>query len=200
MTAAANASLVECRIGGTVVPLTRSPRCRTCRSGSRRDVEIALAQGRSYSEIAALFPESGLSKRHLSEHYRRGHLPLDSPQVRRVVAEQATENGEVLEVAVAAQVAARTFARSVVRRVAERLADGDIQPSVSDAVAMARLLAQYDDVVIERDVLRAEVGRTHDGMSGLLALVRSHVSAADWSAVARAVDLDHGLRVFLTTP
>jgi len=198
MTVAGNASLVECRIGGTAVPLTRSPRCRTCRSESRRDVEVALAEGRSYSEIAALFPESGLSKRHLSEHYRRGHLPLQSTQVRRVVSAQAADNGEIMQVAVAAQVQALKFARSIVRRVAERLASGEVEPTVKDAVAMARLLAEYDDAVVERDELRAETGRTHDGMFALLQLVQSIVSAADWSSVNRAVDLDPDLRVFLT--
>ena len=196
MTVAGNASLVECRIGGTAVPLTRSPRCRTCRSESRRDVEVALAEGRSYSEIAALFPESGLSKRHLSEHFRR-HFPVDSPQVKRVVAEQAADNGEIMQVAVAAQVEALKFARSVVRRVAERLASGEVEPTVKEAVAMARLLAEYDEAVVERDELRAETGRAHDGMFALLQLVQSIVSAEDWSALGRAIDLNPDLRVFL---
>jgi len=94
-------------------------------------------------------------------------------------------------------VPALKFARSVVQRVAERLASGEVEPTVKEAVAMARLLAEYDEAVVERDELRAETGRTHDGMFALLQLVQSIVSAEDWSAVGRAIDLNPDLRVFL---
>lgn len=200
MTAGANSSLVQCKIGGRVLPVRRSPSCRTCRSEVRRDVEIALAEGRPYVEIVASFPESGLTARHLSEHFRRGHLPLDSPQVRKVVAERAAENTEVIKVGTDVGVEALTFARLVLSKAAVRLANGDIEPSFKDAIAAARVLADYDAIVIERDDLQAEVIRTHSGMTALLRLVQGLVTDEEWAKLSRAVDSDPELRVFSPPP
>ena len=176
------------------------PGWNDCVRESRRDVETALAEGRSYTEIAALFPESGLSKRHLSEHYRRGHLPVHSPQVRRVVAEQAAQNGEIIQAAVDHQVGLVKLAQDVIENVSSRLAAGEMQPSFKDGVAAARLLATYDPVLLERDELRLEVKQCHQDFASLLGLVGGAVDDEQWSALGQLVADDPLLRVFWPSP
>jgi len=171
------------------------PGWNDCVRESRRDVETALAEGRSYTEIAALFPESGLSKRHLSEHYRRGHLPVHSPQVRRVVAEQAAQNGEIIQAAVDHQVGLVKLAQDVIENVSSRLAAGEMQPSFKDGVAAARLLATYDPVLLERDELRLEVKQCHQDFASLFGLVRGVVTDEQWSSLGRVVAEDPRLRI-----
>ncbi|HSH62346.1 MAG TPA: hypothetical protein VK988_22380 [Acidimicrobiales bacterium] len=120
MTTAKNDALVQCFVDGVKVPYVMIPMCRVCRSASRRDVEIALAEAHSYGEIAAMFPDSGLSARNIAEHYRRGHLPLKSNEVKEIVAAQAAENQAVVQVAVDRQVEPLRRANTVVQRAQER--------------------------------------------------------------------------------
>jgi len=199
MTVASNSSLVQTEIGNRVVPLKRSPRCRTCRSDVRHDVEIALAQGRPYGEIVGRFPNAGLTVRNVAEHFRR-HVPVHSTEVRRVVAEHAAQNGEIMQAAVDHQVGLVKMARDVIENVSSRLAAGEIQPSFKDGVAAARLLANYDPVLLERDELRLEVERCHQGFASLLGLVRGVVNDEQWSSLGRVVADDPQLRVFWPSP
>ena len=199
MTVAANSTLVQTEVGGKAVPLKRSPRCRTCRSDVRHDVDIALAQGRPYGEIVGRFPNAGLSERNIAEHFRR-HVPIHSTEVRRVVAEQAALNGEVIQAAVDHQVELVKLARDVVENVSTRLAAGEMQPTFKDGLAAAWLLATYDPVLLERDELRLEVERCHEGFATLLSMVRSVVNDEQWSALGRVVADDPQLRVFWPSP
>jgi hypothetical protein len=199
MTVASNSSLVQTEIGGKAVPLKRSPRCRTCRSDARYDVDMALAQGRPYGEIVGRFPKAGLTVRNVAEHFRR-HVPVHSPQVRRVVAEQAAQNGEIMQAAVDHQVGLVKLAREVVENVSTRIAAGEMQPSFKDGVAAARLLATYEPILLERDELRLEVKQCHQDFASLLGLVRGFVDDAQWSALGRVVAEDPRLRAFWPSP
>ena len=199
MTVASNSSLVQTEIGARIVPLKRSPRCRTCRSGVLHDVDIALAQGRPYGEIVGRFPNAGLTARNVAEHFRR-HVPVHSTEVRRVVAEQAAQNGEVMQAAVDHQVGLVKLAQDVVENVSTRIAAGEILPSFKDGVAAARLLAAYDPILLDRDELRLEVERCHGGFAILLGLVRGVVNDDQWSALGRVVADDPQLRAFWPSP
>jgi hypothetical protein len=174
--------------------------CRVCRSPARRAVEVALAEGRSYAEIAGVVPDSRLSPRNIAEHYRRGHLPLDSDEVREIVAERALDNGSIVQVGIDRQAEALRLAQAVVRRTWEGVAAGEIEPTFKDGIAAARLLMKYDAVAFERSRLREQVKRSHRAVSTLLRLTKDIVTAEQWSALGRAVDGDAEIRPFWPAP
>ncbi len=127
--------------GRTFPAISRST-CRTCQSNLRQTIERELVAGRSYSTIAAGLPDGAcLSARNIADHYRNGHLPLDSEQVQRLAAEQANERGEVAGVQVQEAADHLSLARLIVERTQERLLTGELQPTTRDGVAAARLLA-----------------------------------------------------------
>lgn len=140
-----------------------------------------------------------MTPRNVAEHCRR-HLPFQSTAVRRVVAEQAQENGAVIQLAIDRQVDALMFARRVVQTVSERLADGEIEPSVKDGMAAARLLHDFDLAVVERDDLREEVKRSHGAVATLLRIVQNIVSAEEWTKLSRSVEANPELRPFWPPP
>ncbi len=189
-----NASLVQCVVNGVKVPYVRIPMCRVCRSGSRRDVEIALAEGRPYAEIAAMFPDSGVSARNIGEHYRRGHLPLESVEVKEIVAAQAAENQAVVQVAVDRQVEPLRRANTVLKRAQERLDAGEIQPTVREAIAASKVLAQHDAVLIERDRLRDQLKRSNKNITKLFRLVSDIMTEEQWSELGKRMEADPQMR------
>ncbi|HSH60979.1 MAG TPA: hypothetical protein VK988_15340 [Acidimicrobiales bacterium] len=190
MTAAANAALVQCEVDGVSVPMVRIPTCRVCRSASRRAVEIALAEGRSYTQIVAMLPDSGLTARNVAEHYRRGHLPVQSTEVREIVAARAADNRALVQVAVDRQTERLKLANAVVERAAKRLAAGEIQPSFSEAVAASRLLAEHDAVLIERDRLRDQLKRANKNTTKLFRLVSDIMTEQQWSSLGKRIEAD----------
>ncbi len=194
MTGDTNASLVQCVVNGVKVPYVRIPMCRVCRSGSRRAVEIGLAEGRSYTEIAAMFPDSGLSTRNIAEHYRRGHLPLDSNEVREIVAAQAAENQAVVQVAVDRQVEPLRWANTVLKRAQERLDAGEIEPTFAEAIAASKVLAQHDAVLIERDRLRDQLKRSNKNITKLFRLVSDIMTEEQWSELGKRMEADPQMR------
>ncbi len=189
MTAETNASLVQFVVNGVKVPYVRIPMCRVCRSPRRRDVEVALAEARSYAEIATMFPDSGLSARNIGEHYRRGH-PLKSNEVREIVAAQAAENQAVVQVAVDRQVEPLRAANTVVKRALERLAAGEIQPTFSEAIAASKVLAQHDSVLIERDRLRDQLKQSGADTTKLFRLVSDIMTEEQWSTLGKRMEAD----------
>jgi hypothetical protein len=184
-----NASLVQC----VKVPV-RVPMCRLCRSGSRHDVEVALAEAHSYAEIAAMFPDSGLSARNIGEHYRRGHFPLDSVEVKEIVAAQAAENQAVVQMAVDRQVEPLRLANAVVKRAQERLDAGEIQPTFREAIAATRVLAKHDAVLIERDRLRGQLKQSNAHTTKLLRLVAHIMTEEQWSELGKRMEADPRMR------
>ncbi len=120
--------------------------------------------------------------------------------LRRLVAKQAARNGEIIQAAVDHQAGLVKMARDVVENVSSRLAAGQIQPSFKGGLAAAKLLAAYDPILLERDELRLEVERCHEGVATLLDLVRGVVNDEQWSALGRVVAEDPQLRVFWPSP
>ncbi len=199
MTAKTNASLVQfefngIEFNGVKVPYVHSPRCRVCRNPSRRDVEVALAEGRPYAQIATMFPDSGLSARNIAEHLRRGHLPLKSKEVREIVAAQAAESAAVIQLAVDRQVEPLRRASAVVQRAHERLAAGEIQPTFREGIAAAKLLAQHEPLLIERDRLRDQLKQANANTTKLFRLVSELMTDEQWSELGKRIEADPELK------
>ncbi len=131
-----------------------------CNHRLRANVERDILQSYSYASIVryldAAHPGHGLGvdavRRHLA------HIPLQE-SVGRVIAEERAEelarNVEEFEGALADHV---SFLRLGVQRAYERLATGEIEPTIAEAAAMARILAQLEaqagPVIDQADILR----------------------------------------------
>ena len=197
MTVAAKAALVEAEIDGTVIPFRRVPQCRTCRSEWRAEIDLALAAGRGYVEVAALYPQAGLTRRNISVHHKREHSPTETPEIRAIAAERKGEANHVVDTAVDRLVSARLLAESVVRRVSERLADGEIKPTTRDALVASKLLFEYDPVLIERDRLRQQLAQANDRLMRLFAVVDAVLceDEDDWDKLSLALNDDPDLKL-----
>ena len=160
MNQAANASIARVRVGGRDYPAVSEPRCRVCCSNDfRLRVENEIIAGRTWSMIAGDLPtEAELTARHIGDHYRNGHMPVQEATVVRAIEQQAEERGEPYEAVVEASAAHLDLCRAVVGRVNQRIVVGTLEPGVRDAIAAAALLAKFDPGppdTSERDVLEA---------------------------------------------
>lgn len=146
VSAAANASLAEIEVGGRRYPAVSEHRCRVCSSGPlRRRIEEETVDGRSWSSIAADLPaDADLSPRNIRDHFCHGHLPVKEPTVQRVVETQAEQRGAVVERAIEVVVGHLDFCQTVVGRVNKRVVNGEVEPTVRDAIAAATVLARFD--------------------------------------------------------
>ncbi len=149
------ASVVTYRMGGRDYPLRSVAGCKVCESPFRTQAEQQIATGRTYAAIArSLPPEADLSAANVRAHWTAGHMPFQVEAVRRIFEQRAIETGRDIEAGVEEAVDQVTLARTVVHRAFERIASGEIQPTVSDGVAAAKLLHQMgvDDETLDRDL------------------------------------------------
>jgi hypothetical protein len=98
-------ALVTCEVSGRSYPLVASPRCRTCRSPQRREIEKLVVGGSSFAEASRSYAAAGLSTRNVREHIRRGHLPIEHEVVKRLVEQQVEEHVTLVESGVSARLA-----------------------------------------------------------------------------------------------
>lgn len=134
-------SAVMYRVGGRLYPMRREPRCNTCQSPYRQQVERAVLQGMSYRRIVESLPEdAGLTVYNVREHVARQHLPLDEFVKRAVIEERAQELGRDIESFQTTLADHITFARLGLQKAFERLVEGEVKPDLEDGIAFAQLL------------------------------------------------------------
>jgi len=143
MTAAANASLASVRLGGRTYPVKTVPTCRTCSSPKRRLIEEALVRGEAPGTIAQTLPDAGVTATNISNHFKRGHLPLVEAAA-DFAEDDARQRGEALEPVATAMAGDLTFARAVLGRALARVVSGAEEPSIRDGLAAEALLAKFD--------------------------------------------------------
>lgn len=142
-----SASLASVEVGGREYAMVTQPRCKLCCHALRREVEQAIAEGRAYSRIVEdIVTDGSLNERNLRDHMTNQHMPVVAKAVRRVVSEQAEQSLAAVFPMVDSLAGHLTFAQAVVARVQERLEAGDIEPSIRDGVAAAKLLATAHSV------------------------------------------------------
>lgn len=131
------------RIGGNVYPRKFRSGCRVCSSPYRAEVEVAISAGQHYSTIAANLPEDAeLRPDNLSAHFRGNHMPLRQAAIRRIVEDRQHELGQAIEDGVDQIADHVALARVVVQRSFELIAKGDLEPTVADGIAAAKILQQ----------------------------------------------------------
>ncbi len=201
MTVATNAPLAECRIDDRVHRLRRVGQCFVCRSKFRSQVEKGLAEGESYAAIVLGLPEAAaLTTRNVSEHWKRGHLPVGDEVFRRIQEDQAEQVGQLVKKAADRKLGDLALAHAVVGRVNERLAMGEVEPTFKDALGAARLLERHDGARQERIDLRRERDEARDALARILSVAKVVMSRSSWSALAQQVDADPALRAFWPAP
>lgn len=137
-------SLASITVGEHAYPYKVEPRCRACSSPGRLAMEKALVRGWTYERIVEEHGTGGVSARSLRNHVSQGHVPIHAPAVRKAVEEHSQSVSAALAPAIEATAANLSFAHAVVERVRRRLDDGEIEPTVRDGLAAARLIADSD--------------------------------------------------------
>lgn len=138
-------SVVMYQLGGRLYPMRSEPRCNTCQSPYRLEVEKKILRGYGYTAVANSLPDdAGLSVSSIRTHVRNGHLPLDETVKRAAVEARAVELGLDLEGHEQSLVDHITFAKVGVQKAFERVMNGDEEITVSDGIALANLLLKVD--------------------------------------------------------
>jgi hypothetical protein len=138
-------SLASVEIGGESFPYRTEPRCHVCSSPRRLEIERALVKGLTYEKIAETFAQQdGINARGVLAHVKRGHVPINAPAVRAVARARSEEVTEAIAPMIRGAAANLGFAHAVVDRVRIRLASGEIEPSIRDGLAAARLIVECE--------------------------------------------------------
>jgi hypothetical protein len=145
MTTHANAGLATIRVAGRLYPARYGANCKTCRSPHRQQIEEGLVAGEPYSAIVDELPAGhDLSARNLRDHWLNDHLGMMEPAVERFREQLAAERGEVAERGVTQILDYLGFVRGVLSKAHARLQAGELQPSIKDGLAAAKLLAALE--------------------------------------------------------
>ncbi len=187
-------------IGERVHRLPRIAQCRVCRSHLRAQVEAGLVDGVSYRAIVDGLPDGTLSARNVGEHFKRGHLPVEDEVHSRLRKDRSRQAGQLIQRGVERKIDELSLAHAVVERAADRLASGELEPTMREAIAAARLLERYDRVRSERDDLRRGRDDAQRALSGILSLAKPLMAVESWSRLGRQVEEDAVLRAFWPSP
>jgi hypothetical protein len=138
----AGASLLMYRIAGRDYPVHTAPGCATCASPHRFEIEQLIATGRPYSAIVReLHLEgSGPSTQSMSNHFRGDHMPMRSAVARTLLERRAEELSRDIEAGVEEVVDDVLFSRTVLRTAFDGIASGELNVSVDQGLAAARML------------------------------------------------------------
>lgn len=149
------ASAVMYRVGGRYYPMRHDAKCRVCQSCERVQIENALLAGHGYTAIARAVPAEEMITPALIKKHRDRHLPLDLAVRHGLIDERAKELGLALEQAAGTVVDQVTLARAVVQRAFARLASGEVEPSLADGLAAAKLLTamQVDEGELDQEAM-----------------------------------------------
>jgi hypothetical protein len=190
MTAPTNQSLATVKIAGREYPAQGSQRCGACVHPLREALERALVRGQSPASIVEQLGDNHpLSVRQINAHFKN-HIPLVNEAVARYREKQAEARGDIVAEGAEQVATALSFAQRVVSNVDLRLQQGEIQPTVADALKASTLLA-----LTEGD---PEAGRTDEAIfeafMSYTKAIRTNTSAEQFAAIAKDIKADDVLR------
>lgn len=155
-------SLVQVKIGNQVYNARHSPMCKVCQHPARMDIELRLVEGWGYARISREFSDVEYQVGGRTEtlpfikwsqiryHYKNNHMPLAAEVERRIIEKRAEALGEDLEQSVERFVDQYTVAQSIMYKGHQRLVTGELQPSLQDTLAAAKLVQQIEDASGEK--------------------------------------------------
>lgn len=130
------------RLGGRTYPAVVVRGCQVCHNPLRAMIETHLVTGRSFAAIArSLPPWAGVTPSAISRHARNGHLPLAEDVRRQIVVDRSNELGRDPESHEGEMGDYLSFLRLGVADTTERLVRREIEPTISEGIAMAKILA-----------------------------------------------------------
>jgi hypothetical protein len=156
--------------------------------------------GSSFAEASRSLSAAGLSARNVREHIRRGHLPIEHEVVKRLVEQQVEEHVALVESGVSAKLASISLAQTIIRSVSEKLASGELEPTISEGIRMARLLAGYDEAVRKEHRTEEQLRQSHEGFAVLFSIVKSMMSTKMWTDFLNASHEDERLSAYVPPP
>jgi hypothetical protein len=198
----ARSALIRVKIGNREYDAARVPQCDTCTHPARIEIEKRLLSGHSYREIARhyseteyavgsdtrVFPKVGFMS--IRNHFQQGHMPVEAAALRQILDERSAALSEHYDEETARIVDGHGFAQQVLRRAQEELVTGNLQPSVQDGLAAAKLIAEME----------AASGGQVDGeiwaeaMTRYFEVVRSVVPDDLWEVIGSALMTDPVLK------
>ena len=138
-------SLVTVDVGGQSYPYKTEPRCHVCTDHNRLKMETTLAQGRSYERIVELFADSdAVTPRSLQGHVENGHMPVRAAAVQAVAQARSAEITEALKPVIQESAVELAFAHTVLDRVRARVQAAEVESTVRDGMAAAKLIADSE--------------------------------------------------------
>jgi hypothetical protein len=127
-------------------------------------------------------------------------LPIEHEVVRRLVEQEVKEHIALVESGVSAKLAVIVLAQTTIRSVNERLMKGELEPTISDGIRMARLLAGYDDALRKEHRTEKQLRQSHEGFAVLFSIAKSMMSTTMWTSFLNSAHDDERLRAYLPQP
>jgi hypothetical protein len=127
-------------------------------------------------------------------------LPIEHEVVRRLIEQQVKDHVALVESGVSARLAVIVLAQTTIRSVNERLASGELEPTISEGIRMASLLAGYDRAVWKEHRTEERLRRSHEGFGVLFSIAKSMMSTGMWFDFLNAAHDDERLRAYLPQP
>jgi len=143
-------SMIQIKVGNEYYDAVKAHRCRVCQSPHRMFIEAEIIKGTGYKGIADHIAgwNTGLfdapDARAMAYHMREGHAPIKAIQHRKVMERVAEDAGRDISDGMDDLVDKVVLATAVVNRAHERLVAGDLEPTLQDANAASRFLAEYE--------------------------------------------------------
>lgn len=145
MSLAFNAPLAQVEVGGRVYPYRTNRQCKVCAHPQRLELERTLAEGRGYNGVLEIVSDTGLTVDNLREHMKAGHMPFEHPTVKEVAETAARDRGAVATTAGRTLGRHLAFCEKVLDRVNERIEEGDLEPTIKEALMAAKILSEAPD-------------------------------------------------------
>jgi hypothetical protein len=151
-------SLIQVQIGNRRYSAVRVPNCLTCQHPARMLIEEMIAQQYPFRKIAERFSmktvelEEGvptllprITHQNIGNHYRQGHMPVETATLRRLAERRAQQIGLALEESSDRFVDQVVLAEATMARTYERMMLGQIEPEIKDGLAAAKFLQDVQD-------------------------------------------------------
>jgi hypothetical protein len=184
-------SMVQVQIGNRVYDAVYHPTCHTCKHPGRQLIEEKILQNFSFAAIAELYSqkiiqgEAGqkitlptITPEAIRRHFDNGHMPLEAATLRHLSDQRARQIGSAYEENLGQFVDHMVLAQATVSKVYEALVKDELELSVKDGLAAAKLLAD-----VEADTqggLDAEAWS--DAMMIYFETARHHMDERAWRA------------------
>jgi hypothetical protein len=167
-------------------------------------IEQMLVEGHPYSVIASTFSEvrynvgrqSKLLPRidwtSIRTHYRNRHMPVDAKAVREIAEQRLKELGKHVEELEERHVDSYMTARLVLAKGFDKIARGEMDPTVRETLAAAKMLEEFDIAHQESDT--GDAGAWQEAMTIYFSEAQQLMPPAMWEEFARRLNANAQLR------